>query len=84
MDGFKNTTRTQYVQGDRDLIAKAARKLDPKGSVMAGEVKPLYRDRDLIAKAARKLDPKGSVMAGDTARYGKGGKVMRPAQKKGK
>ena len=56
MDGFKNTTRTQYVQGDRDLPARAA----------------------------RNLDPKGSVMAGDTARYGKGGKVMRPAQKKGK
>ena len=65
MDGFKNSTKTQYMSGDRDLVAKAARKLDPKGSVMAGEVKPLYRDRDLVAKAARKVDPKGSVMAGE-------------------
>lgn len=80
MDGFKNSTKTQYMQGDRDLVDKVARKLDPKKSVVVGEIKPLYRDRDTVAKAARKLDPKGAVMVGDTAQYNKGGKV---AAKKG-
>jgi hypothetical protein len=59
------------------IASKAARAADPRGSVMAGEIKPLYRDRDreLIGKAARMLDPRGAVMEGDKARYGKGGKV---------
>ena len=62
------------------MAKKAARNVDPRGSVMAGEIKPLYRDRDLIGKAARMVDPRGAVMEGDKARYNKGGKV---AAKKG-
>jgi hypothetical protein len=60
------------------MAKKAARNVDPRGSVMAGEIKPLYRDRDreLIGKAARMADPRGAVMEGDMMRYGKGGKVM--------
>ena len=65
MKGFKDSTRMKYMN-DRELVEKAARKLDPKGSVMAGEIKPLYRDREMVGKAARKLDPKGSVMVGGT------------------
>ena len=82
MDGFKNSTKTKYSSGDSELIGAAARKVDPKGSVVVGSVKPLYRDRELIGKAARKVDPKGSVMAGDAARYCNGGAVKQPVQKK--
>ena len=61
------------------IASKAARTADPRGSVMAGEIKPLYRDRDreLIGKAARMADPRGAVMEGEKDRYGKGGKVMK-------
>ena len=83
MDGFKNSTKTKYSSGDSELIGAAARKVDPKGSVVVGSVKPLYRDRELIGKAARKVDPKGSVMAGDAARYCNGGKVTQATMKKG-
>ena len=64
MDGFKDSTRMKYMN-DRELVEKAARKLDPKGSVMAGEIKPLYRDREMVGKVARKLDPKKSVVVGE-------------------
>ena len=57
------------------IASKAARNVDPKGSVMDGDLMR-YRDRDLISKAARMADPRGAVMEGDKARYGKGGKVM--------
>jgi hypothetical protein len=59
------------------IASKAARTADPRGAVMAGEIKPLYRDRELIGKAARMADPRGAVMEGEKDRYGKGGKVMK-------
>ena len=52
------------------IASKAARNVDPRGSVMDG-------DRELVRKAARMLDPRGAVMEGDKDRYGKGGKVMK-------
>ena len=61
------------------IASKAARNVDPKGSVMDGDLMR-YRDRDMVRKAARMVDPRGAVMEGDKARYGKGGKV---AAKKG-